>query len=107
MSFDRGRHAATTDRPTPHNRRREHLAALHAAIQVRPDMDGRLVQQRGVSWVNVSRYGKPRRAVNVSCDYRNGGWWFCWLADGSPIARVEDVAGCIDRLTRELNGTVT
>lgn len=82
MIRDRGRHAKTIDRPAPRNRRREHLVALHMAVQARRDLAGRLVSRQGVSWVNVARCDAPRRTVDVACDYRSGGWRFCRLADG-------------------------
>ncbi|GLZ16383.1 hypothetical protein Acsp04_66180 [Actinomadura sp. NBRC 104425] len=102
MSLDRGRHAKTIDRPTPRNRRREHLVALHAAVQARRDLAGRLVSNYGVSWVNVARCDAPYRTVDVACDYRNGGWRFCRLADGMTITRAENVAGCVEAIAREL-----
>jgi len=61
-----------------------------------------MMSQRGVSWVNVALREAPRRTVDVGCDYRDGDWWFCWLADGARIARAADVAGCIEAIAREL-----
>lgn len=102
MIRDRGRHAKTIDRPAPRNRRREHLVALHMAVQARRDLAGRLVSRQGVSWVNVARCDAPRRTVDVACDYRSGGWRFCRLADGATITRAENVAECVEAIAREL-----
>lgn len=100
MNFDKGRHAATMDAP-PRNDRREHLFALDAGVRAHPELAGGLVERRGVTWVSVVRYGGPRRA-EIGCDFRDGGWWFCWAADGRPIGPACDITGALDAIAGEL-----
>ncbi|GAA2427156.1 hypothetical protein GCM10010191_45000 [Actinomadura vinacea] len=102
MSFGRGRHAATVDKPQPHNDRREHLAKLWAGVNAHPGIGGRLVERRGVVRLYVVRDGSPHRKVDVGCDFRRGGWWFVWLTDGRMIAQVGDVTGTADVIAHEL-----
>ncbi|MFI0366309.1 hypothetical protein ACH35V_00435 [Actinomadura sp. 1N219] len=101
MSFDKGRHAATVDAP-PRNERREYLSALHEGVRAHPELAGGLIERRGVSWVSVVRYGGPRRTAEIGCDFRDGGWWFCWAADGRAIAPASDITRALDAITREL-----
>ncbi|WP_285498206.1 hypothetical protein [Actinomadura sp. NBRC 104425] len=78
------------------------MAALHAAIQARRELVVSLVSQHGVSWVNIARYGDPRRTVDVVYDYRNGDWWFTSIADGARIARAWNVTGCVQAIIWDL-----
>ncbi|TMQ92025.1 hypothetical protein ETD83_28285 [Actinomadura soli] len=101
MSFDKGRHAATMDGP-PRNDRREYLSELHEGVEAYRGLAGGLIERRGVTWVSVVRYGGPRRTAEIGCDFRDGGWWFCWAADGRIIAPACDIIGALDTIAREL-----
>ncbi|MFI0482735.1 hypothetical protein [Actinomadura sp. 9N215] len=101
MGYDKGRHVATID-VSPRNERREHLSALDVGVRAHPELAGGLVERRGVSWVSVVRYGGPRRRVEIGCDFRDGGWWFCWASDGRAIAPASDVTGTLDAVAGEL-----
>ena len=101
MSFYEGRHAVTMDAP-PRNERREYLSELLAGVHAHPELAGGLVERRGVTWANVVRYGGPRRTVEIGCDFRDGGWWFCWAADGRAIAPVSNIPGTLGAIAREL-----
>ncbi|TMQ99171.1 hypothetical protein ETD83_18425 [Actinomadura soli] len=101
MSFDKGRHAATVDAP-PRNERHEYLSALHEGVRAHPELAGGLIERRGVSWVSVVRYGGPRRTAEIGCDFRDGGWWLWWAANGQAIAPASDITGALDAITREL-----
>ncbi|XVQ10005.1 hypothetical protein ACQP1W_47080 [Spirillospora sp. CA-255316] len=104
MSFGRGRHAATISTPRPHNDRREHLNELRAAIDARPGIGGGLVERRGVTWLDLVRYGSPRRTFTIGCDFRDGEWWFVRSADGTTIAPADDITGTVKAIEHELGG---
>ncbi|SFN78319.1 MULTISPECIES: hypothetical protein [Actinomadura] len=87
--------------PATRNDRRTHLDALRAAVELRPELAGGVVERRGVAWVSVVRVGGPRRTVEIGCDYVRSGWWFTW-SDGRPIAPVGNVQSVVGRLVREL-----
>lgn len=82
------------------NERVVHLATLRVAVQARRELDGRVVERRGVSWASVGRVGGTR-FVEVGCDFVWAAWWFTW-GDGRPIAPVENVEGVVDVLVRGL-----
>jgi hypothetical protein len=97
MSFRRGRHAATAERPALRNQRREHLKTLQAAAQVRLRFAGRIVERRGLPVLHLG-------AVEIGCDYADGAWRFIRAKDGTEIARADDVDGAVDAVIRQSEG---
>lgn len=84
--------------------RREHLAALDAALCKRRKVLCGVVVRDGMPLLRVTAPGAALRALEVDCEQGADGWVFTRADTKEPLGPVSDLAVVADRVAESLTG---